>query len=130
MKRAPVGWANTRAGAPFVSTPAMLEHLEVNPIMTPRSAPAAIEVQGLKKTYAASVRALDGASFTVRRGTIFGLLGPNGAGKSTTVKILTTLSRPDSGAAFVAGIDVLSRPADVRRVIGCVAQKNAVDLEA
>src|SRR5438132_3500007 len=99
MKRAPVGWANTRAGAPFVRTPAMLEHLEVNPIMTPRSAPAAIEVQGLKKTYAASVRALDGASFTVRRGTIFGLLGPNGAGKSTTVKILKEIRDEHAGHA-------------------------------
>src|SRR5439155_18159999 len=111
-------------------TPAMLGHLEVNPIMTPRSAPAAIEAQGLEKTYGASVRALDGVSFTVPRGTIFGLLGPNGAGKSTTVKILTTLSRPDAGSASVAGVNVLKHPSEVRRVIGCVAQKNGVDLEA
>src|SRR5439155_24806706 len=111
-------------------TPAMLGHLEVNPIMTPRSAPGAIEAQGLEKTYGASVRALDGVSFTVPRGTIFGLLGPNGAGKSTTVKILTTLSRPDAGSASVAGVNVLEQPSEVRRGIGCCAQKNGVDLEA
>ena len=52
---------------------------------------AAIEAEGLVKTYPGDVRALDGVSFSVPAGTIFGLLGPNGAGKSTTVKILTTL---------------------------------------
>jgi ABC-2 type transport system ATP-binding protein len=60
---------------------------------------------------------------------VFGLVGPNGAGKSTTVKILTTLSRPDSGEARVAGIDVLRDAGRVRRVIGCVAQQSGVDLE-
>ena len=63
-------------------------------------------------------------------GTIFGLLGPNGAGKSTTMNILTTLSRPDSGAARVAGLDVLANPDAVRRVIGYVAQKSGVDPES
>ena len=58
----------------------------------------AIEAQGLVKTYPKGVRALDGVSFDVEAGSVFGLVGPNGAGKSTTVKILTTLSRPDSGA--------------------------------
>src|SRR5579884_798561 len=67
----------------------------------------AIEARNLVKTYRGGVRALDGLSFRVEAGTIFGLLGPNGAGKSTTVKILTTLSRPDSGEAQVAGLDVL-----------------------
>jgi len=61
---------------------------------------------------------------------VFGLLGPNGAGKSTTVKILTTLSRPDQGEALVAGIDVLRRPDRVRRAIGCVAQNSGVDVNA
>jgi ABC-2 type transport system ATP-binding protein len=55
---------------------------------------AAIEASDLVKTYPGGVRALDGLSFAVDSGTIFGLLGPNGAGKSTTVKLLTTLSRP------------------------------------
>ena len=61
---------------------------------------------------------------------MFGLLGPNGAGKSTTVKILTTLSRPDSGTATVAGVDVLDDPAAVRRAIGVVAQKSGADIQA
>ena len=89
----------------------------------------AIEAKNLVKTYR-EVRALDGLTFSVESGAIFGLLGPNGAGKSTTVKILTTLARPTSGSATVAGIDVLKDPDGVRRVIGCVAQKSGVDVEA
>ena len=91
---------------------------------------AAIEANGLVKTYPRGVRALDGVSFDVAAGSVFGLLGPNGAGKSTAVKILTTLSRPDQGGALVAGIDVLRRPDRVRRAIGCVAQGSAVDVNA
>src|SRR5215218_5685510 len=85
-----------------------------------------IEASDLKKDYG-EVRALDGISFEVAPGTIFGLLGPNGAGKSSTVKLLTTLARPDSGSARVAGHDVLREPADVRRSIGVVAQQSGVD---
>jgi ABC-2 type transport system ATP-binding protein len=91
---------------------------------------AAIEAEALVKTYPGDVRALDGVSFSVPAGTVFGLLGPNGAGKSTTVKILTTLSRADSGSARVAGRDVVREPVAVRRSIGVVGQKNAVDGEA
>jgi ABC-2 type transport system ATP-binding protein len=58
---------------------------------------------------------------------IYGLLGPNGAGKSTTVKILTSLARPDSGEARVEGIDVLARPGQVRHMIGVVAQRSGAD---
>jgi ABC-2 type transport system ATP-binding protein len=90
----------------------------------------AIEARNLVKTYRGDVRAVDDLSFAVQPGTIFGLLGPNGAGKSTTVKILTTLSRPDSGEARITGIDVLREPDRVRHVIGCVAQRSGVDLEA
>lgn len=90
----------------------------------------AIEAHDLVKTYGGKVRALDGLSFRVEAGAIFALLGPNGAGKSTTVKILNTLSRPDSGSARVAGFDVLREPEQVRRAIGCVAQKSGLDLEA
>jgi ABC-2 type transport system ATP-binding protein len=90
----------------------------------------AIVAQGLVKTYPKGVRALDGVGFEVAAGSVFGLVGPNGAGKSTTVKILTTLSRPDEGQAAVAGIDVLKRPDRVRRAIGCVAQKSGVDVQA
>ena len=90
----------------------------------------AIVAQGLVKTYPKGVRALDGVGFEVAAGSVFGLVGPNGAGKSTTVKILTTLSRPDEGQATVAGIDVLKRPDRVRGAIGCVAQKSGVDVQA
>jgi ABC-2 type transport system ATP-binding protein len=90
----------------------------------------AIEADGLVKTYRGNIRALDGVSFEVRAGTVFGLLGPNGAGKSTTVKILTTLSRPDTGSARVMDVDVLKRSDRVRHLIGVVGQKSGVDREA
>jgi ABC-2 type transport system ATP-binding protein len=99
-------------------------------VVSPSSQNPAIEARNLVKTYPRGVRAVDDLSFSVETGTIFGLLGPNGAGKSTTVKILTTLSRPDSGEARIAGIDVLREPDHVRRVIGCVAQRSGVDREA
>jgi ABC-2 type transport system ATP-binding protein len=89
----------------------------------------AIEVRNLVKTYK-GVRALNGLSLSVQRGSIFALLGPNGAGKSTTIKILTTLSRPDSGEASVAGLNVLKEPQRVRRLIGCVAQRSGVDVDS
>jgi ABC-2 type transport system ATP-binding protein len=92
----------------------------------------AIEARQLVKTYAArgskhSIRALDGLDISVPRGMIYGLLGPNGAGKSTTVKILTSLARPDSGQARVEGVDVLARPGQVRHMIGVVAQRSGAD---
>ncbi|MEV6303126.1 ATP-binding cassette domain-containing protein [Actinoplanes sp. NPDC051861] len=87
----------------------------------------AVTADALHKSYPGEVRALDGLSLTVRTGEVFGLLGPNGAGKSTTVKILTTLARPDSGSAVVAGHDVLRHPDRVRREIGVVAQRSALD---
>jgi ABC-2 type transport system ATP-binding protein len=92
--------------------------------------PEAIEAQGLVKSYPKGVRALDGLSFRVERGTVFGLLGPNGAGKSTAVKVLTTLAKPDEGTARVAGIDVVAAPDKVRRTIGVVAQGSGVDVQA
>src|SRR3954468_13420668 len=90
----------------------------------------AIAANALTKTYPPDVRALDGLSLAVPEGTIFGLLGPNGAGKSTTVRILTTLSRPDGGSARVAGLDVLAEPVRVRHAIGVVAQRHGLDPEA
>jgi len=88
-----------------------------------------IEASNLRKTYPGGVRALDGLSFAVQAGAIFGLLGPNGAGKSTTVKILTTLSRADRGEARVGGLDV--REAEhVRRLIGVVGQRPGLDPDA
>ncbi len=90
----------------------------------------AIEAEDLRKTYPPAVTALDGVSIDVEAGTIFGLLGPNGAGKSTTVRVLSTLTRPDSGRAHVGGIDVLADPVGVRRAIGVVGQKHGADPEA
>jgi ABC-2 type transport system ATP-binding protein len=90
----------------------------------------AIEARGLVKNYPGGVLALDGLDLSVEAGTIYGLLGPNGAGKSTTVKILTTLSRADSGSARVAGSDVVQDPAAVRRAIGVVGQKPGFDADA
>jgi ABC-2 type transport system ATP-binding protein len=89
----------------------------------------AIVVEDLRKRYK-DVQALDGVSFSVRDGEVFGLLGPNGAGKSTTVRTLTTLTQPDSGRALVNGEDVVKHPARVRRAIGYVAQDSGVDWEA
>ncbi len=85
-----------------------------------------IEAEGLRKTYK-EVVALDHLDLVVPEGTILGLLGPNGAGKTTAVSILTTLVRPDSGRAVVAGVDVLAEPAAVRRRIGLSGQNAAVD---
>jgi ABC-2 type transport system ATP-binding protein len=90
----------------------------------------AIEAEGLVKHYPGDVKALDGLSFVVKEGTVFGLLGPNGAGKSTAVRIATTLARADSGSARVAGHDVSTEAAQVRRLIGVVAQRGGADREA
>jgi ABC-2 type transport system ATP-binding protein len=89
----------------------------------------AIVAEDLRKRYK-DVQALDGVSFAVREGEVFGLLGPNGAGKSTAVRTLATLTQPDSGRALVAGEDVVRHPNRVRRSIGYVAQDSGVDWEA
>jgi ABC-2 type transport system ATP-binding protein len=86
----------------------------------------AIEARGLVKRYK-GVTALDGVDLTVSTGTVLGLLGPNGAGKTTIVRVLSTLLRPDEGQARVMGVDVLRRPAAVRRQIGLSGQYAAVD---
>jgi daunorubicin resistance ABC transporter ATP-binding subunit len=87
----------------------------------------AIEATNLEKTFGGTVRALDGVSFTVEEGTVFGLLGPNGAGKTTAVRILTTIVRPDAGDARVLGHDVVSDAGRVRSLIGLAGQYAAVD---
>jgi len=86
----------------------------------------AIQARGLVKKYG-EVTALDCVDLTVPTGSVLGLLGPNGAGKTTIVRILTTLLRPDSGTAEVAGIDVLKSPREVRRNLGLSGQYAAVD---
>jgi daunorubicin resistance ABC transporter ATP-binding subunit len=86
----------------------------------------AIRTEGLVKRFG-EVRALCGVDLAVASGTVYGLLGPNGAGKTTAVRILTTILRPDEGRAEVLGIDVASRPQDVRERIGLAGQYAAVD---
>jgi len=86
----------------------------------------AIAVDNLRKRYG-DVQALDGVSFEVHEGEVFGLLGPNGAGKSTTVRVLVTLTHPDEGSASVAGHDVRRAQNAVRRAIGYVPQDSGVD---
>jgi ABC-2 type transport system ATP-binding protein len=86
----------------------------------------AVIAEGLTKRYK-TVTALDDLSLELPTGSVLGLLGPNGAGKTTAVKILTTLVKPDSGTAQVAGIDVLTKARDVRRKIGASGQYAAVD---
>ena len=94
--------------------------------------PDSIVVRNLVKTFRSSgqpeVRAVDGLTFSVRRGSIFGLLGPNGAGKTTTLKMLTTLLRPTSGDIAVEGFDPAKDPLDVRKRISVVIQESAADL--
>jgi len=90
------------------------------------SSDKAVIVDGIRKTFG-SVAAVRGISFDVRRGEVLALLGPNGAGKTTTVDILSTLTRPDHGHAVVAGHDVLSDPAGVRRSIMLTGQHVALD---
>jgi ABC-2 type transport system ATP-binding protein len=92
----------------------------------------AIEVQNLVKVFnrrgQPELRAVDGLSFEVEQGAIFGLLGPNGAGKTTTLRVLTTLVRPTSGRIRVMGHDVVAQPLEVRRRIGVVIQESAAEL--
>jgi ABC-2 type transport system ATP-binding protein len=85
-----------------------------------------IEATGLVRTFG-DVRAVDGVDLHVEDGEVFGFLGPNGAGKSTTVRMLTTLLRPTDGRARVAGYDVVTQAAQVRRSIGVALQDAAID---
>ncbi|MCS0602251.1 ATP-binding cassette domain-containing protein [Streptomyces sp. LP11] len=87
-----------------------------------------IDVEGVRKRYGDKV-ALDGLDLRVGSGTVHALLGPNGAGKSTTVRVLTTLLRPDSGRVSVAGYDVLTQADRVRTRIGLLGQHAALDEE-
>ncbi len=86
----------------------------------------AIEAEGLVKRFGSTL-ALAGVDLAVRRGSVLGMLGPNGAGKTTAVRILATLLGADAGRARVAGYDVATQPADVRRVVGLTGQYASVD---
>lgn len=85
-----------------------------------------IEVENLTKKYG-GLAAVNNVSFTVKPGEIFGFLGPNGAGKTTTINILCTLTKPTSGRASIAGLDVVHRQSQVRQVIGLVFQDPSLD---
>ncbi|HSL57570.1 MAG TPA: ATP-binding cassette domain-containing protein, partial [Acidimicrobiales bacterium] len=87
---------------------------------------APIEAEGLVRRFGDLV-AVDGVDLVVEQGEVFGFLGPNGAGKSTTVRMLTTLLKPSAGRARVAGFDVATQAAMVRRAIGVALQDAAID---
>jgi len=87
-----------------------------------------LEVRNIVKRYG-SVTAVDGVSFSVNSGEIFGLLGPNGAGKTTTIRMLTTLTKPTAGELFVDGYSVVNEQVEVKRRIGVVPQQNNFEQE-
>ena len=84
-----------------------------------------IEVRDLVKVYGGETRAVDGITFEVAPGELFGFLGPNGAGKTTTIRILATLLRQTEGIARVAGFDVATQQLEVRRRLGGDADPGA-----
>src|SRR6187401_3595573 len=88
----------------------------------------AIDVRSIVKKFG-QFTAVDGITFAVEPGEIFGLLGPNGAGKSTLIRMLVTLLTPTAGKGFVNGFDIAKQPNDVRRVIGVIPQAMTSDLE-
>jgi ABC-2 type transport system ATP-binding protein len=98
-----------------------------SPTKTITKADAILLVKDLHKTFPPDVRAVDGISFYVKRGEIFGFLGPNGAGKSTTIKIVTTLLQKTAGTVFVDGLNLEEDPAKIREIIGYAAQDVGVD---
>ena len=85
----------------------------------------AIEIKKLTKKYR-DVTAVDGLELSVRRGELFALLGVNGAGKTTTIKMLSCLTSPTSGEAFLDGKSIVSQPGEVKRIIGVSPQETAV----
>ncbi|MGZ4384071.1 MAG: ABC transporter ATP-binding protein [Gaiellaceae bacterium] len=96
--------------------------------MAPSASMPAVEVSELVKRYPRSqVNAVDGVSFSVEPGQVFGLLGPNGAGKTTTVGVLTTRVRPTAGSARIGGIDVVRDPVRVRGQLAVVPQRSNLD---
>ena len=104
--------------------------LTTGPGSLPRSASPAVSVSALIRDFGsprAPIRAVDNLDLQVHTGEIYGFLGPNGAGKTTLVRILTTLLRPTSGSALVAGYDVVRQADAVRRSIGVALQEAAID---
>lgn len=87
------------------------------------NAELAIEVSDLRKSFG-PVKAVDGISFSVRQGELFGFLGPNGAGKTTTINMLTGLARPDSGTIKINGLEVIPRPKAAQHLVGVVPDES------
>jgi ABC-2 type transport system ATP-binding protein len=85
-----------------------------------------IAARGLEKSFK-RLKVLDDIDLNVEKGTVFALLGPNGSGKTTTIRILSTLLKPDSGRATIMGFDVVEQPEEVRKVISLTGQYTAVD---
>lgn len=85
-----------------------------------------LKLDSVVKTYG-DINAVNGISFNVKKGEIFGLLGPNGAGKTTIIKLLTALTKPDSGKCLLNGIDVFLEPERIKPLIGVVPQANNLD---
>lgn len=85
-----------------------------------------VKVENLSKNFG-QLKAVDGVSFEIMEGEIFGFLGPNGAGKSTTINVLTTLLRASGGRAMINGLDVHKHPNEVRRTVGVVPQEYTAD---
>jgi ABC-2 type transport system ATP-binding protein len=87
---------------------------------------AIVKVEGLSKNFG-ELKAVDGVTFDIKEGEIFGFLGPNGAGKTTTINMLTTLLRPSGGKAEINGLDIHKHPNEVRRTVGVVPQEYTAD---
>lgn len=87
-----------------------------------------IRVSDLRKSYGGGVQAVDGISFDVQYGKVFGFLGPNGAGKTTTIKVLTTLVQPSSGSVRVFGKDIVRHSREIRKRIGVVLQEPSFEV--
>ena len=113
------------AGRPSSDPPPMLAPSRCRPDGGLRGEMADIDVEGLVKRYGAVV-AVDGLTFAVEKGEVFGMLGPNGAGKTTTLEIIEGLRTPDAGSVHVLGTDVLAHPSTVKERIGVQLQATAL----
>jgi ABC-2 type transport system ATP-binding protein len=114
------------ATTPLGTRPTSNQPLPFSPPAIMATGTPAIEVENLVRTFG-DFTAVDGISFAVQPGEVFGFLGPNGAGKSTTIKMLCTLLKPTSGTARIDGHDVVKDPAGVRNSIGIIFQDYSLD---
>src|SRR5947209_16877368 len=129
VRRPPGGPPSRRKAPPY--SPSTMARVSAEPassaIRTSRSSSTVVVSELVKRYPKAAVNAVDGISFEVAPGEVFGLLGPNGAGKTTTVGMLTTRVKPTSGGAKVGGVDVVGHPVDARRALAVVPQRSNLD---